>query len=129
LTPATSARPPGSMPSSSPPRRKAAGVAMCLAITRPRTGGAASAPAPRLCPASCPRTRHDLSAPAPQCQAHRRRRLPAGAAAPGLRAPARTRARAAPRLSVRGGGADLHAAAARNPPATPGDAPAPTRPV
>src|SRR5262249_15410304 len=46
LTLASSAKPPVSTPSCSPPRRKAACVVMCLDTTTRSTGGAASAPAP-----------------------------------------------------------------------------------
>ena len=44
LTPASSARPPASMPRSSPPRRRAAGVAMCLGTTTPEHGGCSVCP-------------------------------------------------------------------------------------
>jgi hypothetical protein len=57
----------------------------------------------------------ELSRPAAQCQARCRRLRLSRAPAPGLRAPAGTRALEAPWLSPRGGSADLRAAAARDP--------------
>ena len=65
LMPASSARPPASMPRSSPPRPRSAAVAMCLGTTTPSTAGAASVPAPGSRPACSQRRTDDLPGLAP----------------------------------------------------------------
>ncbi len=66
--PASSARPPASMPRSSPPRPRSAGVAMSLGTTTPSTADAASVPAPGSRPACSQRRTDDLPGPGPRAR-------------------------------------------------------------